>query len=116
MPGTRDAYRHLDDGSTGDEGRDLGFITRAAVLLLELVGERHSALPFSLDSWAGRSNRQQAADPLSALHLGRRPSTAFQCPASVVSSCSVGAYLRILVIEGSRGPAARRTTGEGLPE
>jgi hypothetical protein len=30
MPGTRDAYRHLDDGSTGDEGRDLGFITLAA--------------------------------------------------------------------------------------
>jgi hypothetical protein len=24
------AYLHLDDGSTGDEGRDLGFITLAA--------------------------------------------------------------------------------------
>jgi hypothetical protein len=24
------AYLHLDDGSTGDEGRDLGFVTLAA--------------------------------------------------------------------------------------
>jgi uncharacterized protein with LGFP repeats len=34
------AYLHLDDGSTGDEGRDLGFITFAAAAE---VARKHGA-------------------------------------------------------------------------
>jgi hypothetical protein len=34
------AYLHLDDGSTGDEGRDLGFITLTAAAE---IARRHDA-------------------------------------------------------------------------
>jgi hypothetical protein len=34
------AYLHLDDGSTGDEGRDFGFITLAKAAE---IGEEHDA-------------------------------------------------------------------------
>jgi hypothetical protein len=58
---------------------------------------------------------QQAADPAPGPASGRRPSTAFQCPASVGSSCSFGAYLRIFAIEDREAQQRTELRAERYP-
>jgi hypothetical protein len=58
------AYLHLDDGSTGDEGRDLGFITLAQA---EQIAGEHSA-ELDVD---GPSRDEWDAEPVRRSFLGR---------------------------------------------
>jgi hypothetical protein len=63
------AYLHLDDGSTGDEGRDLGFVTlaEAAKIAAKYDAELDVDGP-SRESWE-RQGRRSFLDRL----LGRQP-------------------------------------------
>jgi hypothetical protein len=51
------AYLHLDDGSTGDEGRDLGFITLTAAAE---IAKRQGA-ELDIDGRRGRSGTRRAS-------------------------------------------------------
>jgi hypothetical protein len=63
------AYLHLDDGSTGDEGRDLGFVTLAEAA--KIAAEHNAELDVDGPSreWWERQGRRSFLDRL----LGRQP-------------------------------------------
>jgi hypothetical protein len=86
----------VDDGSTGDEGRDLGFITLAAAAR---IAREHDA-ELDVD---GPTREEWTA------HQKRAPRRFRDLIPSVVSPCSVGAYLRILAIRESRGPSSAQS-------
>ena len=63
------AYLHLDDGSTGDEGRDLGFIALADAAKIAADHDAELDVDGPPREWWERQERRSFLDRL----LGRSP-------------------------------------------